>query len=102
MEVKRLRILGIEIFKTLNNLNPRFMKDIFHKTKWLTHKPSNIKVNSYNTVRYGKKSLVTLGPHVWNSLPEEVKIETELMNFKKYMSQWFGPSCKCNLCSFKN
>ena len=29
MNVKRLRTLCIEIFKTLNNLNPRFMKEIF-------------------------------------------------------------------------
>ena len=29
MNVKRLRALCIEIFKTLNNLNPSFMKEIF-------------------------------------------------------------------------
>ena len=29
MEVKRLRILAVEIFKTINNLNPRFMQNIF-------------------------------------------------------------------------
>ena len=30
MEVKRLRILITEVFKTLNNSNPVFMEDIFH------------------------------------------------------------------------
>ena len=29
MEIKRLRNLATEIFKTVNNLNPSFMKDIF-------------------------------------------------------------------------
>ena len=29
MEIKRLRVLSIEIFKTVNNLNPNYMKDIF-------------------------------------------------------------------------
>ena len=29
MEIKRLRILATEIFKTINNLNPVFMKNIF-------------------------------------------------------------------------
>ena len=28
MEIKRLRTLATEIFQTLNNLNPSFMKDI--------------------------------------------------------------------------
>ena len=101
MEIKRLRTLGIEIFKTLNDLNPQFMKDVFQRTKWLTHKPLNLKVNSHNTVKYGDKSLATLGPHIWNSLPDKVKIETDLSSFKKYINQWFGPTCKCNLCSFK-
>ena len=100
MEVKRLRILGIEIFKTLNDLNPQFMKDIFQKTNWLTHKPSNIKVHSHNTVRYGDKSLTILGPHIWNSLPDEIKAESDFLKFKKYINQWFGPKCRCNLCSY--
>ena len=29
MEIKRLRVLAIEILKTVNNLNPNYMKDIF-------------------------------------------------------------------------
>ena len=29
MEIKRLRVLAIEIFETVNNLNPNYMKDIF-------------------------------------------------------------------------
>ena len=29
MEIKRLRILTTEILKTVNNLNPNYMKDIF-------------------------------------------------------------------------
>ena len=41
VEIKRLRVLFIEIFKTTSNLNPNYMKDIFTpklhpkvKTKW--------------------------------------------------------------------
>ena len=29
MEIKRVRTLALEIFKTLNNLNPDFTKDVF-------------------------------------------------------------------------
>ena len=47
-EVRRLQILGIEIFKTLNDLNPKFLKDIFQKTTWLTRNLSNIKVYFLN------------------------------------------------------
>ena len=44
MEVKRLRKLALEIFETLNNLNPEYMKEIFYKTTNHTHRPFNIKV----------------------------------------------------------
>ena len=30
MEVKFLRKLALEIFKTLNNLNPEYMKEVLH------------------------------------------------------------------------
>ena len=55
IEVKRLRKL--EIFKTLNNLNPKYMKEIFYKTTNLTCRSFNIKVNQNNTNKYGNKSL---------------------------------------------
>ena len=29
MEIKRLRTLTAEIFKTINNINPNFIRDIF-------------------------------------------------------------------------
>ena len=40
MEVKRLRTLALEVFKTLNNVNPEHMKEIFHKTAltWSMHR----------------------------------------------------------------
>ena len=61
MEVKRLRNLALEMFKTLNHLNPEYMKEIFHKTTNLTYRPLDIKVNQNNTTKYGNKSLRSLG-----------------------------------------
>ena len=64
MEVKRLRKLALEKLKTLNNLNPEYMKEIFYETTNLTHRPFNIKVNQNNTTKYGNKSLRSLVPHI--------------------------------------
>ena len=36
MEIKRLRTLALEVFKTINNLNPDFMKDIFYLSPYQT------------------------------------------------------------------
>ena len=102
MEIKRLRCLALEIFKTVNNLNPYYMKEIFSKTTNLTHRPLDINFNQNNTTKYGSNSLRSSGPHIWNSLPSEIKKETNCKKFKNYMSDWFGLKFKCNMCSFLN
>ena len=57
MEIKRLRTLAIEVFKTVNNLNPDFMKDIFYLSPYQIHKKYDIFVHSRNTASFGDKSL---------------------------------------------
>ena len=102
MEIKRLRTLAIEVYKTLNDLNPEFMKELFHNSELLNHRNHNLYVPHRNTVRFGDKSLRCLAPHIWNSLSETVKSATTLNQFKKLIKLWFGPECKCSLCSFNN
>jgi len=78
MEIRRLRTLAIEIFNTLNNLNPNFMKSIFNFSQHCTHRKHDIFVHHRKTASYGDKSLKALGPHIWNSLPEEIKATASL------------------------
>ena len=101
MEIKRLWRLALEIFKTVNNLNPYYMKEIFSKTTNLTHRPLDINFNQ-NTTNYGSYSLQSLGPHVWNSLPSKMKKETDYKKFKNYTNDWFSLKSICNMCSFLN
>ena len=64
MEVKRLKALALEVFKTLNNMNPEYMKEIFHKTAFLTHRARNLEVNENHATKHGNKSLRCLDPHI--------------------------------------
>ena len=73
MEIKRLRCLAIEIFKTMNNLNPYYMKEIFSKSTNLIYRPLDINFNQNNTTKFRNNSLRSLGPHIWNFLPSEIK-----------------------------
>ena len=52
MEIKRLRCLALEIFKTVNNMNPYYMKEIFSQTTNLTHRPFDTNFNQNNTTKY--------------------------------------------------
>ena len=101
VEVKRLGTLELEVSR-LWIKNPAFIEEIFHRTKWLIHRSSNIQINIHKTAKYGDKNLRTLGPHIWNSIPEHKKVETNFVKFKEYINQWFGPIYKCNLCGYIN
>ena len=73
MNVKRLRFLCVEIYKTINNLNLSFRKQIFElqKTNRSIREKYRLNLNilNYNQVTFGKKSLRIFGPKIWNSLP---------------------------------
>ena len=92
MNVKRLRTLCVEIFKTLNNLNPSFMKEIFSLRQ--TDRPVrekyklNLDIPSYNQVTFGCKALTFLGPKTWNSLPYHIKSTGNLASFKTIIKFW--------------
>ena len=48
MELKRVRTLAIEIFKTLNNQNPSFMRKILYHSPYVSHKKQNLFVNRFH------------------------------------------------------
>ena len=95
MKIKRLRTLATEIFKTLNNLNPTYMKNIFYRSENRTSErlKFNIQAQKYSQVKYGKNSLRVLGPILWNSLPQNVKSLKSLPQFKKFMKSWGQEGC---------
>ena len=85
MEVKRLRLLALQIFKTFNENCPIFIKDYFEKNENSVSKKYDLKVPIRNSVTFGDNSLRSLAPPVWNSLPQQVKTETSYTKFKEEM-----------------
>ena len=57
MELKRYRTLALEIFKTVNVLNPTYMQHLFYLRSSSARRPSNIAVVRTNTNAYETKSL---------------------------------------------
>ena len=68
METKGLRMMVYEIFLTLNNLNPVFLKDMFHCSPNVTHKKHNLYIHSQNTTKSGSKRLRDFGAYVTHYL----------------------------------
>ena len=97
-KIKRYRTLALEIFKTLNDLNLTYMQDLFYLRSSFARQPNNIAAVRTNTNTYGTKSLRSLGPQIWNSLPEHIKAETSFVHFRSLINTCFGKECLCNLC----
>ena len=102
MEIKRIRNLALEIFKTKNDQNTSFMKSIFSAKLNARVRPNDILVKAHKSATFGDKILATLGFKIWNSLPQNRNAENSYVKFIEYIATWLGPKCKCNVCSFNN
>ena len=101
IKVKRLRTLCVKIFKTLNNLNTSFMKEIFSlrqtdRPVWEKYK-LNLDIPSYNQVTFGRKALTFFGPKTWNSLPCHIKSAENLTSLETMIKFWKGETCTCKI-----
>ena len=94
MKIRRTETLAIEMFKTMNELNPHFMKTIFTSKINSRVRPFDLLVKSCSTEKYCSKSFIALGPKMWNALPEKIKKETSFSKFKEYIKSWSGRTCK--------
>ena len=65
-------------------MNPEYIMETFHKTAFSTNRPLNLEVNENHATKYGNKSLRFLGPYIWNSIPNQIKKETDYTKFKEF------------------
>ena len=100
MEVRRMRYLGVEIYKTLNDLNSGHMKANFQVqlSAYSTRRPYNMKVRRVNQTTFDTRSILYEGAKIWNHLPNSLKSAETLEIFTNLMKTWEGPNCKCNFC----
>ena len=103
MNINRLRSLCIEIYKTINGLNPSFMKNIFrikeNNRPVRSNNANNLELKITKTITFGTNSLSSLGPKIWNSLPYHLKYSKNISTFKQMIKNWDGCKCQCDDCN---
>ena len=90
MEIKWLRGLAIEIFKTVINPNSSYIKGIFTPKLHPKVRPKDFLVKHYNTNRHSAKSLKTLDPIIWNQLQGDIESDTSLSNLRNILTLGLG------------
>ena len=76
------------------------MKEIFELNTRMDNQANKLVVQSQSSKKYGTDTLRSLGPKIWNSLPNNIRSSNNLYSFKELIKAWSGPQCKCNKCKF--
>ena len=97
---RNIKSLATEMFKVSKNLAPPQMHEIFK----LKDQPRyNVKYNSLfsrplvKSVYKGTKSLLFLGPNIWDILPDTYKDLPDLNRFKVALKKWRPVNCPCRV-----
>ena len=97
MQTQQLRSTAHKvIFKTLSDLNPNFMREIFYRYPKLTHRKDNLYVHTRNTIKFGNTSLGHSGHTYETTITWR---QSSLQNrYTNSNISWKSGSFKCNLC----
>ena len=100
IHMKNVQKLMVEIYKTINHLNPPYLWNLF--TKKIEEYDFRIqilcKLPPARSQRFGKNALKFKGSLLWNSLSDENKTAKSLALFKQEIQSWNGSQCTCNIC----
>ena len=100
MNVRNLRVLMLEVFKSLHHLNSEFMWDMFvqNTSCYNLRSGRNLTLPPTKTHKFGISSLCFRGSLTWNSLPASFESADSIQFFKRNIKKWNGESCNCHLC----
>ena len=100
LKIRRLRYMGIEVFKILHKKSPEYLHDMvsFSKSNYNLRKENSVSVPRVRTTHFGLHSFRYAGASLWNELPDDLRLQTNLSSFKSLINNWNGSSCKCSSC----
>ena len=97
---KHLRALATEIYKSLADINPDFMKPylIIKEMPYNLRNGCTLKLLSANSTYYGINSVLFRACLMWNRLPVSVKQSQSLLEFKSKIKTLRNIVCTCTIC----
>ena len=97
---KQLRTLSTEIYKSLTDVNPDFMKNYFSikEIPYSLRNGSALKIPSARSTYYGINSIHFRACVLWNKLPNPLKESQSLPEFKNKIKTMGKIDCSCTIC----
>ena len=96
----QLRTLATEIYKSLADVNPDFMKNYFSikEIPYSLRNDSALKIPSARSTYYGINSFHFRACLLWNKLPKSLKESQSLPEFKHKIKPIGKIDCSCTIC----
>ena len=96
---RNIQTLAIEVFKVVQGISPKIMKNVFPIKKEVKYCSKNIfESHNVKTVHNGTETISYLGPKIWAIIPGNLKQITKLNEFKKKIRMWKPTNCPCRIC----
>ena len=100
IDQKQLRTLATEIYKSLTDVNPDFMKSYFpiKEIPYSLRNGSVLKIPPTRSTYYGTNSIHFRACLLWNKLPKALKESQSLSEFKYKIKTIGKIDCSCKIC----
>ena len=87
---RNLRVLVTKMFNVHKNMSTELMQGLFcvRQTHFNLSNPHHFVVPSINSVYHGSESISSLGPSIWNLVPDRLKEIHNISSFKNEMKRW--------------
>ena len=84
-------------FSAINDSGPAYLSELLHVYIRLVHYALLLTIQQYKRMAHGFRTFSCFGPHIWNSLPQNLRHCSTLSSFKAKLktflfSQYFRPS----------
>ena len=96
---RNVQILSVEIYKTLNDLHPTIMQDVFSvKGHNFSTRKQNLAYPNPHTISYGIETFGYKASQIWSKIPRGIQQIEDISMFKNSVSVYCENICNCNLC----
>ena len=94
---RNIRVLGIELYKTRNNISSHIMNELFEQRNIIYNPRSqtDFTTGPISTVNNGLKSL---RPRIWNIIPPNIRNSGNVETFTRKITCWTPKKCRYRLC----
>ena len=95
IHVQNLQKLVIEIYKTMNNLNPSYIWEVHEENvvKYDLRTKNLCQLPKTRTIRFGMESLSLRGSLLRNTLSDQIKALPKVAAFKRAIKHRLGDKC---------